>query len=217
MNLSSFYLTFVKIFKNKSMAIYMSNNYLIYLILFLFMIYLFKNIFFKNVNEAFGHTNKRCSAIYGNYHPKCAPTTRLNHVGYFKYNLIKYPLIDFNDGVEVKRFVMLKDKFVKLNQKYWNKGYYFKSPFYYHKNVPFSFVMNFTYRGIATNNHNNKQFYIFGKRLESNLYKYVLFSQKDSKLQFAYVLPPRIKIKDGDSIYVKNKVSVFGPFVFYKN
>ena len=119
---------------------------------------------FVDINQAYKHhANKRCTSIYGNYHPKCAQTSRLNHVGYFKYNTIKYPLVDLNNGSYNIRYIMLRNKFVKLNKKYWNRGYYFPKPFFYNKNVPFSFVMNFLYRGIVINTHTKKMFYIFGK------------------------------------------------------
>ena len=172
---------------------------------------------FVDINQAYKHhANKRCTSIYGNYHPKCAQTSRLNHVGYFKYNTIKYPLVDLNNGSYNIRYIMLRNKFVKLNKKYWNRGYYFPKPFFYNKNVPFSFVMNFLYRGIVINTHTKKMFYIFGKKLHNGTYKYVLFRKRNGKLQFSYVLPNRNKISDGDTIYIRHKISTFGPFVYYK-
>ena len=198
------------------------KNIFIVLIIAVFVISMTKNNenskeTFVDINQAYKHhMNKRCTAIYGNYHPKCAHTSRLNHVGYFKFNTIKYPLIDLNNGDFTMRYVMLKNKFVKLNKKYWNKGFYFNRPFYYHKNVPFSFVMNFLYRGVAINTHTRKLFYIFGRRLPDGTYKYVLFREKNAKLQFSYVLPPRDKLNDGDSLYIRHQISTFGPFVYYK-
>lgn len=206
---------------NNSQESTFTSKIIIILIIASFVIFLAKNNkkeeTFVDINQAYKHhLNRRCTAIYGNYHPKCAHTSRLNHVGYFKYNTIKYPLIDLNNGSYTLRYVMLKNKFVKLNKKYWNKGYYFRKPFYYHKNVPFSFVMNFLFRGVVINTYTRRLFYLFGKKLSDKTYKYVLFRQKDGKLQFSYVLPPRRKISDGDTIYIKHKISTYGPFVFYK-
>lgn len=198
------------------------KNIFIVLIIAVFVISMTKNTekskeTFVDINQAYAHhMNKRCSAIYGNYHPKCAHTARLNHVGYFKFNTIKYPLIDLNNGDYTMRYVMLRNKFVKLNKKYWNKGFYFNRPFYYHKNVPFSFVMNFLYRGVVINTHTRKLFYIFGRKLKDGTYKYVLFRQRNGKLQFSYSLPPRDKLLDGDTVFIRHQISTFGPFVFYK-
>ena len=44
----------------------------------------------NNIKEPF---DRRCTSIYGNYHPKCQSSSRLKHVGYFKFNTIKYPLL----------------------------------------------------------------------------------------------------------------------------
>ena len=91
----------------------MIKNVLIVISLASFVIYLAnknKQEHFVDINEAYkNHLNKRCTAIYGNYHPKCAKTSRLNHVGYFKFNTIKYPLIDLNNGSYTLRYVMLRD------------------------------------------------------------------------------------------------------------
>lgn len=165
--------------------------------------------------EAVDTFDRRCTSMYGNYHPKCAPTSRLQHVGYFKFNTIKYPILDFNTGFDKRRYVMLKSKFVKLKEKYYNRGYYFKTPFYYNKNVPFSFIFHYKYRGIMVNPHTKKLFFIFGKRLNETYYKYVLFRQKSGLLQYAYNIPYRRRLSDGDTIYVKNQISTYGPFVFY--
>ena len=57
---------------------------------------------FQTISDAFKIPNKRCTAIYGNFHPKCRPSSRMEHVGYFKFNTIKYPLLDLNRG-DMKR------------------------------------------------------------------------------------------------------------------
>lgn len=168
----------------------------------------------KNIKEPF---DRRCTTMYGNYHPKCAPSSRLKHVGYFKYNTIKYPLLDFNTGFDNRRYVMFRNKFVKLKKQYWNKGYYFRNPFYYNKNIPFSFIIDYAYRGIMINPHTKKQFIVFGKRINKTNYKYVLFREKDDLLQYAYNIPYRRKLCDGDSTYIRNQISTYGPFVFYKS
>jgi hypothetical protein len=167
----------------------------------------------KNIKEPF---DKRCTTIYGNYHPRCTPTSRLKHIGYFKYNTIKYPLLDFNTGLDTRRYVMFRNKFVKLKNQYWNRGYYFRHPFYYNKNVPLSFIIDYSFRGIMLNQHTKKQFFVFGRRINKTNYKYVLFRQKDDLLQYAYNIPYRSKLSDGDSTYIRNQISTYGPFVFYK-
>jgi len=168
----------------------------------------------ENIKEPF---NTRCTNIYGNYHPKCTPTSRLKHIGYFKYNTIKYPLLDFNTGFDTRRYVMFRNKFVKLKKNYWNKGYYFRHPFYYNKNIPFSFIIDYSFRGMMVNPHTKKTFFVFGKRINDTNYKYVLFREKEGLLQYAYNIPYRRKLGDGDSTYIRNQISTYGPFVFYKS
>jgi hypothetical protein len=160
---------------------------------------------------------RKCQSIYGNYHPNCRPTSRLKHVGYFKFNTIKYPLLDFNTGFDLRRYVMLKSKFVKLKKKYWNRGYYFRNPLYYNKNVPFSFIYYYKYRGFVINPQTNKKFFIFGKRINETYYKYVLFREKNGLLQYAYNIPYRTRLNEGDTVFIKNQISTFGPFTFNKN
>ena len=52
--------------------------------------------------------------------------------------------------------------------------------------------------------------------LNKTNYKYILFREKDGLLQYAYNIPYRRKLKDGDPIFIRNKISTFGPFIFYK-
>ncbi len=200
----------------------MDYKYLLIIIIIFYLIFSKENKDnkenFQDFNEAYKNKiNKRCHSIFGNYHPRCAPTSRLHHVGYFKYNTIKYPLIDYNVGNDHRRYVMLNRRLVKLNKKYWNKGYYFKTPFYYNKDVPFSFIRFNKYRGIAVNPATNRKFYVFGKRDHLMTYKYTLFREKDGVLQFSYKLPNRRRLSNGDPIFIRNQVSTYGPFIFYKD
>lgn len=172
---------------------------------------------FQTISDAFKIPNKRCTAIYGNYHPKCMPSSRMKHVGYFKFNTIKYPLLDLNRGDMVNRYVMLKNRFAKLPQRHWNRGYYFRFPFQYHKTIPFSVVFHYIYRGTMENTYSKKKFYVFGKTLDSKMYSYILFREKDNLLQYAYKLPYRSKLKNGDATYIRNKISTYGPFIFSKD
>ena len=54
----------------------------------------------KSKKEQFYNVDRQCESIYGPNHPKCyqkkANDNRLEHVGYFKINTIKYPLLDLN-------------------------------------------------------------------------------------------------------------------------
>ena len=52
--------------------------------------------------------------------------------------------------------------------------------------------------------------------MDTFYYKYVLFSEKNGLLQYAYSIPYRRKLLDGDSLYVRNQISTYGPFIFYK-
>lgn len=172
---------------------------------------------FINTNQAYtGHLSKRCTSTYGKYHPKCMQLNKLNHIGYFKLNTTKYPLIDINDSNSTLRYVMFKDKFIKLNKKYWDKGYYFKKSFNYDINIPSYIILNFLYRGVIVNTYNNKIFYIFGKKLDDGTYKYILFRKKNNCLYLSFNLPPRNKLLNGDTMYIRDKISTFGPFIYYK-
>jgi len=172
---------------------------------------------FQSISDAFTIPNKRCTSIYGNSHPKCMPSNRLKHVGYFKFNTIKYPLLDLDSNNETSRYVMLKDKFARLNKKHWNRGYYFRNAFHYHKTIPFSVVFHYTYRGKMINSHTNRSFHVFGKRIDSENYNYILFREKAGVLQYAYKLSYRKKLEEGDPTFIRNKISTFGPFIFSKD
>ena len=115
------------------------------------------------------------------------------------------------------RYLLLENKFYKLRKKYWNRGHYFRNSFVYNNKIPFSIIYNFTYRGLLINNPTKRTFRIFGKKINFDLYKYILFREKNGKLQIAYSLPLRKKINDGDSIFIRNNISTYGPFTFYKN
>ena len=67
------------------------------------------------------------------------------------------------------------------------------------------------------NTYSKKKFYLFGKSRDGVMYSYILFREKDGLLQYAYKLPYRRKLKDGDSVYVRHKISTFGPFIFSKD
>ena len=185
----------------------------------LIIVYLF--FIKKNKKEKFYNVDRQCESIYGPNHPKCyqkkEKNNRLEHVGYFKINTIKYPLLDLNVHNNKVRYLMLNNKFYKFKKKYWNRAFYFKNSLYYSKNIPFEFISNFTYRGILVNNPTDRKLYVFGKKINNVNYKYLLFREKNNLLQYAYSIPYRPKILDGDSIFVRNNISTFGPFVFYKN
>ena len=71
------------------------------LLIAIIIIYLIMSDDTKSTNtENFKETSvsRQCSSIYGYNHPKCQlenNSKKLEHVGYFKINTIKYPVIDF--------------------------------------------------------------------------------------------------------------------------
>jgi len=164
-------------------------------------------------------TNRICSSIYGTNHPRCTSTSnsKISHVGYFKINSIKYPVLDMINELDKIRYLLVKNKFYRFKEKYWNKGYYFKNSFSYNDDVPYSLISEYTYRGILINNPTRRKLYVFGKKIFASNYKYILFREKDGVLQYSYILPYRRKMLDGDSIFIRNKISTFGPFIFHKN
>ena len=163
--------------------------------------------------------SRQCSSIYGYNHPKCQMdnSSKLEHVGYFKINTIKYPVIDFVNEDSKIRYLLLNNKFYKFKEKYWHRGYYFKNSLSYNRSIPISFISTYTFRGVLVNNPTRRKLFAFGKRLNSEYYKYILFREKDKVLQYAYSIPYRTKIVAGDSIFVRNQISTYGPFVFYQN
>ena len=164
-------------------------------------------------------TNRVCSSIYGSNHPRCVSTnsSKIEHVGYFKINSIKYPVLDLINQFDKIRYLLVKNKFYKFKEKYWNRGHYFKHSFLYNDNIPYSLISEFTYRGMLINSPTKRRLYVFGKKIFASNYKYLLFREKDGILQFSYSIPYRRKILEGDSVFVRNKISTFGPFIFYKN
>ena len=67
------------------------------------------------------------------------------------------------------------------------------------------------------NEPTQRKLYAFGKKINNVNYKYMLFRSNNGKLQYAYSIPYRPKMLNGDSIFVRNQVSTFGPFIFFKN
>ena len=167
------------------------NYTLIGLILILILLYSPKK------TEKFNNeTNRNCSSIYGNNHPRCSSTasSKLEHVGYFKINTIKYPVLDLVSEIEKIRYLLIKNKFYRFKEKYWNKGHYFKNSFSYNEDVPYSLISEYTYRGILINNPTKRKLYVFGKKLFASNYKYILFREKEGILKYAYELPYRRKM-----------------------
>tara|TARA_B100000161_G_C33549325_1_gene414598 strand:- start:1491 stop:2075 length:585 start_codon:yes stop_codon:yes gene_type:complete len=190
-----------------------------YIAILLILLFVFKSKDNKKP-EKFSIINRNCHSIYGPNHPKCQQQSidsKLEHVGYFKLNTIKYPLLDININDSKVRYLVLNNKFYRFKQKYWNKAYYFKKSLFYNNDIPFRFISNYTFRGMLVNHATNRKLYAFGKKLNNINYKYLLFIEKNGLLQYAYSIPYRPKIHDGDSIYVRNKISTYGPFVFYKS
>ena len=160
-----------------------------------------------------------CSSIYGPNHPKCKASdrTHVKHVGYFKINTVKYPVLDIVNNDNKIRYLLLNNKFYKFKQKYWHRGHYFSKHLSYNENIPYSFISNYTFRGILVNEPTQRRLYAFGKKINNVNYKYMLFRSNNGKLQYAYSIPYRPKMLNGDSIFVRNQVSTFGPFIFFKN
>ena len=68
-----------------------------------------------------------------------------------------------------------------------------------------------------TNEHTRRSFHVFGKKIDSESYNYILFREKTGILQYAYKLSYRKKLEDGDPTFIRNKISTFGPFIFSKD
>ena len=177
------------------------------LIIFIFLLY----IFVKQTDIKEGFSVICHHTLFGKHHPKC------KHIGYYKHKNVKYPIIKSSN----KKYLLVRDKFYLFNQKYWNKVFYLKNPFAYNKTVPYSFIYNFTYRGVLYNRYNKEgaqsTFYLFGRRLAYNLYKYVLMEKINDELVYSYSLPIRTRINPGDPVFIKHKSSVYGPYIFYLN
>jgi len=184
---------------------------------------------FKNIAtvpdkiENFKTQKLRCSNIYGRYNPRCnknSTTKNIYHIGYYNHNDQKYPILDIkNSKSRGKRFIWNLSEPVEENikpfaKKYWDKIFYFRKPFQYEKNIPYSFIYNFLYVGRIRNSHFNKNYYIYEKKLSSNLYKYLLFEQNKGLFKHSFSLPDREKLVLGDVVFIRDKSSTLGPFIF---
>lgn len=168
----------------------------------------------KNSKEKF---EPNCSSIYGKYNPRCIAHSKLYHVGYYNHRDRKYPILDIKKGSRSKglnRFILLGKRIRPFSQKYWDKVFYFRKPFPYEKNIPYSFIFNFLFYGRIVNSHYDKLYYIFEKKMNTNLYKYVLFEHSDSILKYSFSLPDRNKINPGDTVFIRDRSSTLGPFTF---
>ena len=144
--------------------------------------------------------------------------SNLYHVGYYTHMDQKYPILDIKNNYKVQkglgRYILNGKNIKPFSQKYWDKIFYFKKPFPYEKNIPYSFIFNFLFSGKITNNYINKTYYIFEKKMGSNLYKYVLFQYLNGTLKFSFSLPDRNKINLGDVVFIRDRSSTLGPFTF---
>jgi hypothetical protein len=165
----------------------------------------------NEIKEKF--TFEACESIYGVNNPRCNSGEELSHIGYYSSKNTKFPVLKFENDKK-KKYIMDGKKIVPFNQKFWDKVFYFDEPFKYKDDVPYSFVYNFYFIGKLNNFHINKTFFVFEKKVEYNLYKYILFEKVDGAFVFAYGLPFRTKINPGDVVFIKNNSSTFGPFIF---
>jgi hypothetical protein len=174
---------------------------------------------FKNQKKK-ENFNPECSNIYGRYNPRCKENKNMYHIGYYNHNDQKYPILDMKNGKSKgKRFIWnlsdpVEENIKPFSQKYWDKIFYFKRPFRYEKKIPYSFIYNFLYVGRVRNSHFNKNFYIYEKKMSSNLYKYVLFEQTNGTFKHSFSLPDREKLTMGDVVFIRDKSSTLGPFIF---
>lgn len=168
-----------------------------------------------------------CSSIYGKYNPRCRYNSQnkkkrlqsnLYHVGYYTHRDQKYPILDMKNQGKVRkglsRYILSGKKIKPFSQKFWDNIFYFKKPFPYEKNIPYSFIFNFLFSGKISNSYINKTYYIFEKKMGSNLYKYVLFEYLNGTLKYSFSLPDRNKINLGDVVFIRDRSSTLGPFTF---
>ncbi len=157
-----------------------------------------------------------CSSIYGRFNPRCASDhKKMYHIGYYSHKEQRFPILDMimNSGKK-KRYIIFNRKIKPFAQKYWDKIFYFKKPFPYEKNVPYSFIYNFNFVGRLVNPHIKRIYHIYEKKMNVNLYKYVLFENINGILKYSFSLPDRNKINPGDVVFIRDKASTYGPFTF---
>lgn len=190
------------------------NYTLISIVLILFCLFLSK--------KKEGFTNlidkRRCASIFGENHPRCKiETDNIRHLGYFKINETKYPIMNFgNENDMSNRYLLKNNKFYRLKQEYWNKSFYFRNQFIYHQNVPLELISNYTYRGKINNTPFNKSYFIFGKKIFASNYKYVIFEEIKNKLEHKFTIEHRKKLEDGDPVFIRHNNATLGPFIFHK-
>jgi len=200
-----------------------------------------KEAFEPNCSSIYGKYNPRCRSNSGSTEIPVIPVipvisdqylskkddqylsnknlhSNLYHVGYYTHMDQKYPILDIKNKNKVKkglgRYILNGKNIKPFSQKHWDKIFYFKKPFPYENNIPYSFIFNFLFSGKITNNYIKKTYYIFEKKMGSNLYKYVLFEYLNGTLKFSFSLPDRNKINLGDIVFIRDRSSTLGPFTF---
>tara|TARA_B100001248_G_C27399640_1_gene469043 strand:- start:10312 stop:10920 length:609 start_codon:yes stop_codon:yes gene_type:complete len=177
-----------------------------------------KEYFNPSINSNKENFEPNCSSIYGKYNPRCNVHSNLYHVGYYNHRDQKYPILDMNNRDKKKkgmsRFILNGKKLKPFSQKYWDKIFYFKRPFPYEKNIPYSFLFNFFFSGKIVNDYVKKTYFVFEKKVGSSLYKYVLFEYINGTLKHSFSLPDRNKINLGDVVFIRDRSSTLGPFTF---
>ena len=180
----------------------------IYLVVFLLIILCFLSTKLKNKKENFDH-NKGCMETNNMYHPhKC----KFGHLGYYKYGNEKYPIISKNS----KNYLINHTNEIEVNDDVLSKSYYFRTPLYYYWNITYLFLGDYIFRGYIYNRFYDYIFYIYGKKENSNYYRYILLRQINGVLYYYTVLPIRTRLINQDVVYFNKGPSVYGPFIFYK-
>lgn len=158
-----------------------------------------------------------CSSIYGVNHPRCTRDNTVKHLGYFKINNNKFPIMSLDDNNYSDRYLLKDGKFFKLKKEYWDKSFYFKSSLEYSNNISYDLISKYTYRGKIHNKATNLTYFLFGKRVFASNYKYLIFNEIKGKLNHEFTIDLRKKLEDGDPLVVYGNNTTIGPFVFYKN
>lgn len=158
-----------------------------------------------------------CPRIFGKYNPRCVTNENLNHIGYYSNNNTKYPVLDLIEDKKKSRYLMKGDDILPFEKKFWNKVTYFSKPFKFQKNIPYNFVYNFRFVGKIENVHIDKCYFIYEKKLNSNLYKYILFEKDEDNYKISFELPNRKQINNGDTIFIRSNSSTFGPFQYIED
>jgi len=201
----------------------MNYKILIIILILLIIIYYFYNSDtfidnqISNYDEVFNTSDQMNCSIFG-----CSSIRSYNNIEYIgKDKKNNNNIFKFNNILYTNK----NDNMLALNEYDENKIKYFEQPIIVPINNNLSLKVklvfnDYNYIGILTNKYYKQEYLLYEKEFDGDstlldkLYLYNLVKIIDNKYEIYYILPPRVKIKKLDTIWISYGSFQLGPLLF---